>query len=81
MNYTKKGIIGTLKKWYDKEKDGDMLIDIICMANNMVNRDAYIIIGIDEENGYELCNVADDTNRKNTQNLTDFLRGKNLQET
>ena len=31
------------KEWYGKEKDEDLLLDIICMANNLVNRDAYII--------------------------------------
>lgn len=29
-----------------------MLIDIICMANNLVDKDAYIIIDVDEENDY-----------------------------
>ena len=33
------------KEWYGDGKDSDMLIDIICMANNLVDRDAYIIIG------------------------------------
>ena len=30
------------KEWYGKDKDSDQLIDIICMANNLANRDAYI---------------------------------------
>lgn len=64
------------KKWYGKEKDEDLLIDIICMANNLVNHDAYIIIGIDEENDFSVCDVCNDENRKNTQQLTDFLRSK-----
>lgn len=37
------------REWYDDSKDGDLLIDIICMANNLVDRDAYIIIGVNEE--------------------------------
>lgn len=64
------------KEWYGKEKDADQLLDIICMANNLTNRDAYIIIGIDEENNYAVCTVEQDTNRRNTQMITDFLRGK-----
>ena len=24
------------REWYDDSKDGDLLIDIICMANNLV---------------------------------------------
>lgn len=31
------------KDWYEKNKDSRMLIDIICMANNLVNRDTYIV--------------------------------------
>ena len=64
------------REWYGNNKDGDMLIDIICMANNLVNKDAYIIIGVDEENNYAILDVTQDTNRRNTQMLTDFIRGK-----
>lgn len=38
------------KEWYPKDKKMNLLHDIICMANNLANQDAYIIIGIDEEN-------------------------------
>lgn len=64
------------KTWYEKSKDNRMLIDIICMANNFVNRNAYIIIGVDESDEYSICDISHDDNRKNTQNLTDFLRSK-----
>lgn len=64
------------KEWYGKDKDSDQLIDIICMANNLMNRDAYIIIGIDEEEDYSVSDVSNDPNRRNTQMLTDFLRSK-----
>ena len=40
------------KEWYEEGKQPDLLHDIICMSNNLENRDAYIIIGIDEENDY-----------------------------
>lgn len=64
------------KQWYDKNHKQDMLHDIICMANNIENRDAYIIIGIDEENDYFITGVEEDNNRRNTQNLVDFLKDK-----
>ncbi|EON70475.1 helix-turn-helix domain-containing protein [Lysinibacillus sphaericus] len=64
------------KEWYANEKKSDLLHDIICMANNLENKDAYIIIGIDEENKYQASSVSDDMNRKNTQMLVDFLRDK-----
>ena len=53
-----------------------MLHDIICMANNIENRDAYIIIGIDQENDFFITGVEEDNNRRNTQNLVDFLKDK-----
>lgn len=64
------------KEWYSSEKKSDLLHDIICMANNLDNKDAYIIIGIDEENNHQVSSVVDDNNRKNTQMLVDFLRDK-----
>ena len=64
------------REWYSDGKKADLLHDIICMANNLENRDAYIIIGIDEENDYCVQDVVKAENRKNTQNLVDFLRDK-----
>lgn len=64
------------KEWYTGEKKSDLLHDIICMANNLDNKDAYIIIGIDEENNYSVSSIVNDENRKNTQMLVDFLRDK-----
>lgn len=63
------------KQWYGKKTS--LLHDIICMANNLCNRTAYIIIGIDEESNYAVKNnIVDDPNRKNTQQLVDFLKDK-----
>lgn len=64
------------REWYSKDKKADLLHDIICMANNLSNREAYIIIGVDEENNYSLSSVKSDPNRKNTQQLVDFIREK-----
>ncbi len=38
------------REWYAERAKTDLLHDIICLANNLYNRDAYIIIGVDEEN-------------------------------
>ena len=62
------------QQWYAENKSSDMLHDIICMANNLENRDAYIIIGVCDD--YTICGVKNDLNRKTTQNLTNFLRDK-----
>lgn len=66
------------REWYSDKKQADLLHDIICMANNRSNRDAYIIIGIDEEHDYSITSRKNDPNRKNTQQLVDFLRGKHF---
>lgn len=62
--------------WYDAAHNMGLLHDIICMSNNLVNRDAYIIIGIDEEDDYSINDVLNDSNRKNTQKIVDFLKDK-----
>lgn len=62
------------REWH--EKKNALLLDIICMANNLHNRNAYIIIGVDEENGYQIVDVKNDPNRKNTQKIVDFLKDK-----
>src|SRR5699024_1597301 len=59
-----------------KNQKADLLHDIICMANNLQSKDAYIIIGINEENNYEVESVLEDLNRWNTQKLVDFLKDK-----
>lgn len=50
------------KQWYDSKDD--LLHDIICMANNLLDKDAYIIIGIDEENNFSIKDVSTDNKRK-----------------
>ena len=62
------------REWHSN--NADLLHDIICYANNLVKRDCYIIIGIDEEKDYSIVDVINDTNRKNTQKLVDFLQDK-----
>ena len=64
------------KQWYDEVKECDKLIDIICMANNLVNRDCYIIIGVDENKNFEINDVSKDPCRRNTLALVEFLRSK-----
>ena len=61
------------REWYGEKHKGDLLKDIICMANNLANRDAYIIIGVDEEQDYSIRDVCDDPNRRNTQMMVGIL--------
>lgn len=59
------------EKWHSDNVD--LLHDIICMANNLHDCDAYLIMGVD--NNGNVCGVPDE-NRKNQQQLTDFLKDK-----
>jgi len=59
------------QEWHSNNVD--LLHDIICMANNLEDCDAYIIIGV-TDNG-DVCGVPE-TNRKNQQNVIDFLKDK-----
>lgn len=71
------------REWYfmdrktnsEKAKKGrqDLLLDIINMANNVRFRDAYIIIGVDDET-HEVIGVPEnDKGRRTTEQLTEFL--------
>ena len=62
------------RQWH--ENNADLLHDIICMANNPTDNDGYIIIGIDEKDDFAVHCVMSEPNRKNTQNLVDFLKDK-----
>jgi|LSQX01.3.fsa_nt_gb hypothetical protein len=62
------------REWH--KNNNDLLHDIICMANNLINRDTYIIIDVDENADCSVCDVSSDPNRKTTQNITDFLKDK-----
>lgn len=67
------------REWYANEKKSEQLHDIINMANNLVFRDAYIIFGIEEDEMKKpvaVVGVENDPNRKNTQDVIDFLRSK-----
>lgn len=61
------------RQWPSKE---DLLFDLVCLANNTQLRDAYLIIGVDEENDFSYRDVSTDKNRKNTQQLVDFLKSQ-----
>ena len=55
-------------KWHDNNID--LLHDILCMANNLENRDAYIIFGVKDKD-FSIKGV--DTNDKNRKNTNDIV--------
>lgn len=50
-----------------------LLHDIICMANNIADRDAYIIIGVEDKTG-RVVGVEYDENRKDTTHFNNILK-------
>lgn len=65
------------KQEYHQNK-ANLLHDIICLANNLDDCDAYIIFGV-SDNG-EILGVENDENRKNQENFITFLRDKSFSE-
>lgn len=66
--------------WWDfkechHEDKATLLHDIICLANNRANRDAYLILGIRDKT-FEIMGIENDSHRKNQQNIVDFLSQK-----
>lgn len=55
----------------------DLLHDIICLANNLENRDAYIIFGINDDG--HIVGLENDSKRRNQEHLISFLRDKNFE--
>ena len=73
-NLGREGGYWDFKKEYHKNK-AELLMDIICMANNQEDRDAYIIFGI-EDKTMEVIGVENDPNRKDLNQLSQFISGK-----
>lgn len=55
----------------------EKLHDIICMANNLMNRDAYLIYGVNDDG--TVCGIEKtDKKRYTTKSLVEFLRTKSF---
>lgn len=63
---------GQSKEEKNKKKN-DLLHDIICMANNLSNRDAYIIMGI-QDKPIKITGVKQFSNKWTQENYQDFLQ-------
>jgi hypothetical protein len=63
------------KKWHINK--AELLLDIICMANNLADHDGYLIIGI-EDKTMKISGVEKDKNRKELSHLSQFIKGKNF---
>lgn len=59
------------EKWY--ENNARLLHDIICLANNLTDEDGIIIFGVRDKT-FDIIGIENDSNRKNQQNVIDFLK-------
>ena len=59
------------QKWHSVSKDADLLHDILCLANNTDNADAYLIIGVTDS--YDVVGVSD---WRKSNEVFDYLRSK-----
>jgi hypothetical protein len=59
------------QEWHSEGKNGDLLHDILCLANNTTNADAYLIVGVTDS--YDVVGVAD---WRKSSDVYDFLRSK-----
>lgn len=73
INQKREGSYWDFKEKYHNNK-ARLLHDIICLANNIDNREAYLTLGI-TDNG-SISGVEKDEQRKNQEEITSFLRGK-----
>lgn len=62
------------EEWYEKNKKDELLRDIISFANTVHHEDCYLIIGVSDDK--KIIGVEKNENRKNKQQLQDFLRSK-----
>lgn len=69
----REGTYWDFKQEFHKNK-ARLLHDIICLANNIDNRDAYLIFGVSDSG--IIIGIESDENRKNQEHFTSFLRGK-----
>lgn len=58
------------KKEFHK-RDEDLLYDIICLSNNLENRDAYLIIGVTDD--FEVIGVNEECK---SNNILDLMKNK-----
>ncbi|MEB6340190.1 ATP-binding protein [Mammaliicoccus sciuri] len=73
IQYKREGSYWDFKAEYHKDK-AELLHDIICLSNNLSNREAYLILGV-ADNGH-IRGIANDPNRKTQEELISFVTGK-----
>jgi len=61
------------REWYLPQKKADMLHDILCLSNNTENKDAYLVIGVDDD--YQVLGV---TKEIKSNDIIDYMKSKHF---
>ncbi|RIL37004.1 ATP-binding protein [Staphylococcus equorum] len=69
----KEGEYWDFKAKYHENK-AELLHDIICLSNNLLNKEAYLILGVSDTGN--VLGINDDPNRKTQEELISFVTGK-----
>lgn len=56
--------------------NSDLVQDILCLANSIVDSDRYLVFGV--EDNKNICGIESDTKRKTQANIVDVLRSARL---
>lgn len=56
--------------------NSDLIHDVLCLANSIVDSDRYLVFGVDDSKN--ICGIESDTKRKTQANLIDVLRSARL---
>lgn len=59
------------QEWYQKEQKAEMVRDIFSFVNTVHNETCYLILGVSDQQ--TIVGVEKDPNRKNQQNMIDFI--------
>lgn len=59
------------QEWYKKEQKSEMVRDIFSFVNTVHNETCYLILGVSDQQ--TIIGVEKDPNRKNQQNMIDFI--------
>lgn len=63
------------QQWH--ENKAELLHDIICLANNLENHDAYLIFGV-EDKTCKIIGVSKDANKRDTVDIVNLLRSSSF---
>lgn len=59
------------EQWY--ANNDDLIFDILCLANSLVDSDRYLVIGIEDKN-HSIKDVSQDIHRKTEENLHNLIQ-------